>query len=137
VDVVDFGIRGMDLLYALQREYDVVVFVDTAPRGEPPGTLSVIEPDPPPEGGAMVETHGMDPVTVLCMARAMGRMPARALVVACEPGVVPDPASGDVVVGLSGDVRAAVPKAGRLVESLVARLRAHGDRTGKTGGDPR
>ena len=47
VDVVDFGIRGMDLAYALQG-YDAVVFVDAAPRGERPGTLSVVQPDPEP-----------------------------------------------------------------------------------------
>ena len=33
VDVVDFGIRGMDLAYAL-ADYDVVVFLDATPRGE-------------------------------------------------------------------------------------------------------
>ena len=44
VDVVDFGIRGMDLAYAL-RDYDVAIFVDAVPRGGAPGTLYVIEPD--------------------------------------------------------------------------------------------
>ena len=44
VDVVDFGIRGMDLAYAL-ADYDVVVFLDATPRGGAPGTLYVIEPD--------------------------------------------------------------------------------------------
>ena len=44
VDVVDFGIRGMDLAYAL-ADYDVAIFLDATPRGEPPGTLYVIEPD--------------------------------------------------------------------------------------------
>ena len=36
VDVVDFGIRGMDLAYAL-ADYDVVVFLDATPRGERAG----------------------------------------------------------------------------------------------------
>jgi hydrogenase maturation protease len=139
VDVVDFGIRGMDLLFALQREYDAVVFVDAAPRGEPPGTISVIEPDPPVQGEAAMDTHGMDPVTVLRMARDMGGVPGRALVVACEPGVLPDTASGEVLVGLSDAVGAAVPEATRLVESLVATLQTPGDgrQTNKTGGDLR
>ena len=44
VDVVDFGIRGMDLAYAL-ADYDTVVFLDATPRGGVPGTLYVIEAD--------------------------------------------------------------------------------------------
>jgi hypothetical protein len=47
VDVVDFGIRGMDLAYALQRDYTAVIFVDAAPRGHAPGTLTVLDPDLP------------------------------------------------------------------------------------------
>ena len=34
VDVVDFGIRGMDLAYAMQDDYDAVVLLDATPRGE-------------------------------------------------------------------------------------------------------
>ena len=44
VHVEDYGIRGMDLAYAL-HDYDVALFVDATPRGEAPGTLYVIEPD--------------------------------------------------------------------------------------------
>ena len=61
VEVVDFGIRGMDLAFAMQDDYDAVVLLDASPRGEPPGTLYVIEPGPP-DGDAAVETHAMDPV---------------------------------------------------------------------------
>ena len=60
VDVVDFGIRGMDLAYAL-ADYDVVVFLDATPRGGEPGTLYVIEPDL--DGLPLdVDAHAMDPV---------------------------------------------------------------------------
>jgi hydrogenase maturation protease len=45
VSVVDFGIRGIDLTYALLDPYEAVILVDAAPRGGPPGTLYVIEPD--------------------------------------------------------------------------------------------
>ena len=40
VEVVDFGIRGMDLAYALRDGYDAALLLDAVPRGEPPGTLS-------------------------------------------------------------------------------------------------
>ena len=34
VRVVDFGIRGFDLAYALLDGYDVTILVDASPRGE-------------------------------------------------------------------------------------------------------
>jgi hydrogenase maturation protease len=124
VEVADFGIRGMDLAYALQADYDAVVFVDTAPRGEPPGTLSVIEPELD-EGEVAIDTHGMDPVRVLGFARALGHVPPRVLVVACAPVCIgPGEHDEDLVGELSEPVRAAVEAAVPLVSSLVAELAA-------------
>ncbi|MEV0387033.1 hydrogenase maturation protease [Nonomuraea sp. NPDC050643] len=120
VDVVDFGIRGMDLAYALQREYDAAILVDAAPRGEPPGTLTVLDPvlDPEPEdGGAAVETHGMDPVRVLRLAGELGRVPGVVRVVCCEPATV-----DEALFELSAPVRAAVEEAANLVKSLVMEM---------------
>jgi hydrogenase maturation protease len=123
VDVVEFGIRGMDLVYALQRGYDVVIFVDAAPRGEPPGTLTLIDAGTDPAGRTRVEPHGMDPVNVLRLARELGPVPERTLVLCCEPGPPPDGWSDeDLLVELSGPVRAAVDEAVRLVETTVAEL---------------
>jgi hypothetical protein len=61
VDVVDFGIRGMDLAFAIQDGYDAVVLLDATPRGERPGTLYVIEVDHSEHGEPTLDTHGMDP----------------------------------------------------------------------------
>src|SRR5262249_15201119 len=76
VRVVDFGIRGLDLTYALLDGYETVVLVDAAPRGGPPGTLYVLEPEPgePPAGeaGPLFEMHSLDPVKVLRLAAALG-----------------------------------------------------------------
>src|SRR3954468_10332124 len=77
VRVVDFGIRGFDLAYAIMDGPDVTVFVDATPRGEAPGTLSTIEPDlcelnDAGAGGIMADTHGMNPLKVLGMVKAMG-----------------------------------------------------------------
>lgn len=124
--VVDFGIRGLDLAYALLDDREATILVDAVPRGGPPGTIYLIEPDPV-EGGAggpgvpIVEGHGMDPVRVLRMATAMGARPRRVLVVGCEPatlGTEDDPA-----MGLSPAVAAAVDEAIRLIHSLVDRIR--------------
>jgi hydrogenase maturation protease len=123
VEVVDFGIRGMDLAYALQDDYDVVVFVDATPRGEEPGTVYLIEPEIGEDGGVVLDTHGMDPVKVIKLARALGAKPTRTLVVGCEPQLV---VSGedyeDMLMELSEPVRAAVDEAVKLVESLVEEI---------------
>ncbi|WP_245899061.1 hydrogenase maturation protease [Nonomuraea indica] len=133
VDVTDFGIRGMDLVYALQRDYDLAILVDAAPRGEPPGTLTVLEADTPDSAASLgetsVETHGMDPVRVLRLARELGRVPDRVIVVCCEPAtVLTGGADEDVLVDLSEPVRAATGQAVRLVMDMIAESAGPGSR---------
>jgi hydrogenase maturation protease len=123
VEVADFGIRGLDLAYALQDDYEIVIFVDAIPRGEEPGTVYLIEPEIEEDGEVVLDTHGMDPVKVMKLARALGANPTRTFVVGCEPQVV---ASGedydDMLMELSEPVRAAVEEAAKLVESLVEKI---------------
>ena len=119
VRVVDFGIRGMDLVYALLEDHDALIFVDAAPRGEPPGTLDLIEPRIEQDGEVTLATHGMDPVKVIKLARALGARPARTYLVACEPAVLGSEDDEDVLVELSAPVQAAVDEAVKMVESLV------------------
>jgi hydrogenase maturation protease len=126
VKVADFGIRGMDLAYELQEDYDAAVLVDAVPRGQPPGTLYVIEPDLGEQGGGL-DPHGMDPVRVLALARVLGTVPERIVVVGCEPAVVPEPGDETLTMELSAPVRAATGAAVELVESLLADLLAPGD----------
>ena len=45
VRVIDFGIRSYDLAYAIMDDYDATILVDASPRGSPPGTVYLIEPD--------------------------------------------------------------------------------------------
>ncbi len=120
VEVKDFGIRGLDLAYALEEDYGLVVLVDATPRGGEPGTVYLIEPEIGDDGEATLDTHGMDPVKVIKLSRALGAPPARILVVGCEPRVVPGGEDYDeMLMELSGPVRAAVDEAVKLVESLV------------------
>lgn len=124
VRLVDFGIRGMDLVYALLGDYDTVIFVDTAPRGEPPGTLSLIEPHLSEDGAVSLDTHGMDPVKVLSLAHELGAPPRRTYVVACEPAVLLDSAADpDLLVGLSVPVAEAIDPAINMVTTLIDDLR--------------
>jgi hydrogenase maturation protease len=121
VEVADFGIRGLDLAYALAA-YDAVVLVDAVPLGEAPGTLAVIEPDLSDDEDAEIETHGMDPARVLRLARELETLPARALVVGCEPRTVVEPDADEVLVELSAPVRSAVGAAAALVHELLDEL---------------
>jgi hydrogenase maturation protease len=123
VDVVDFGIRGMDLAWAMQDGYDAVVLLDATPRGAAPGTLYLIEPEVEP-GAHAVEAHGMDPVAVLSLVGALGGVPPRTLVVGCEPRTRMDPGEEDFSAGLSEPVRAALEEAVRMVETVLAELAA-------------
>ncbi|HET9965001.1 MAG TPA: hydrogenase maturation protease [Rubrobacter sp.] len=120
LEVVDFGIRGMDLAYALHEDYDLVVFVDATPRDGEPGTVYLIEPEIEEDGAVSLDTHGMDPVRVIRLARALGARPARTVVVGCEPQVIPGGEEyDDMLMELSEPVRGAVEEAAKLVESLV------------------
>lgn len=123
VRVVDFGIRGLDLSYALLEEYDAVIFVDIAPRGHPPGTLSVIVPGEHQQDQAHLDAHGMDPVKVLKLAQDLGAPARPTYIVACEPQIVLDGEnSPDVLVELSPSVAAAIEPAVEMVEKLIDEL---------------
>lgn len=123
VRVIDFGIRGLDLAYALTEGCDAAILVDAAPRGEPPGTLYVIEPDietSQPDVG--FDGHSMNPVSVLRLASTLGELPSRVLVLGCEPSR--QSSEEDADFELSAPVRAALGPAVTMVESLIERLAA-------------
>ena len=132
VQVIDFGIRGMELAYTLLDDgYDILVLVDAIPRGGPAGTLYLIEPDltgVTPELGveasrAGLAAHSMDPVKVLAFATVFGARPTRILLVGCEPTTV---GAGEdyteMQMGLSEPVQAAVGEAVKMIDSLVGQL---------------
>lgn len=121
VEVRDFGIRGMDLAFAMQEGYDAVVLLDATPRGERPGTLFVIEAEDDP-GEALLDTHGLDPVKVLALVRALGGAPPRTFVVGCEPLTRMSAEDPELVVALSEPVRAALDDAVAVVETVLSDL---------------
>jgi hydrogenase maturation protease len=125
--VVDFGIRGLDLAYALQDNYETIILVDAFSHGQIPGTVSVVEPDPDEITAApdsFVEAHSMHPLTVLRMAAAMNGPLNRVLLVGCEPQSL----GGDEgYMGLSKPVEAAVEEAVNATEALIKRLLAGED----------
>ena len=123
VKVVDFGIRGFDLAYALLDRFDVTILVDACPRGGVPGTLYLIEPDLDASAEGTSETaqttadaHSMNPMNVIRMAKSLGGNLKRILLVGCEPLTL-GPEEG--AMGLSAPVAAMVEEAANRIESLV------------------
>ena len=125
VDVVDFGIRGVDLTFRLMDGYDAAILVDTAQRGGSPGSLYVIEPSEPdavePQT-ILSNAHAVHPARALALVKALGGKLSALRLVACEPKSIAED-EPDLTVGLSAEVAAAVMPAVDLVERIVDELR--------------
>ncbi|CAN5422423.1 hypothetical protein BH20ACI1_BH20ACI1_04720 [soil metagenome] len=124
VRVVDFGIRGLDLVYALLDGYDTTIFVDATPRGGTIGTIYVIEPDLQEfdnlnENNTAVDPHGMNPMKVLAMVKSMGGEFKRILLVGCEPEPL---GANEEKMGLSEPVALAVKEAVKIIESQIGKI---------------
>jgi hydrogenase maturation protease len=114
IDVVDFGIRGIDLAYALER-YDAAILVDAVKRGGAPGTLYILEPGGPAEA-VSVQMHSMTPDRVLAWLPP-DAAPRTIRIVGCEPASFGEEGVGHM--GLSPPVLAAVDEAMGVVRSLL------------------
>ena len=76
VRVVDFGIRGLDLTYALLDKPDLTILLDATQHGGEPGTFiqwsrswrAFLSTERP-----RMDAHSMDPVHVLRTVKAHGR----------------------------------------------------------------
>ena len=129
VRVVDFGIRGLDLSYALVDDgFDAAILVDTTRQGDAPGSLYVIEPEMQEDADSrsqldsLISPHDMDAGKVLRTVKAMGGHCERILLVGCEPESFGEDTDEQGRMGLSEPVAAAVDKAVVLIESLVTQL---------------
>lgn len=125
-EVVDFGIKGMDLTYALLDGYETVILVDAVPRGHPPGTLYLVEPEAASDdetANVLIETHSLDPAKVLQLARQLGGKTKRVLLIGCEPSPWTEE---EMSLGLSDAVAAAVDEAVKMVLELIEKFSAVG-----------
>ncbi len=120
VTVADYGIRGLDLAYALLGDWQAVILVDLVPRGGEPGSIYLLQPGDIYEQEAGIDPHSMDPVRVLATARSIGRVNADVYIVGCEPHDFGDALMGRM--GLSESVAAPIPHAVKLVSELAERL---------------
>ena len=125
VKVVEVGIGGIHLVQELMAGYDALIIIDAVERDAPPGSLFVLEPDPgeaarPDQAWAqLTDLHYTVPARVLAMAKALGALPDRVLIVGCQGSAV-----DELQLELSAPVRAAVAEAIDTIELIVEQLHA-------------
>jgi len=122
VRVIDFGIRSYDLAYAMMNGPDVTILIDATPRGQPPGTIYLLEPDKnilDSNSGEVVNAHSMNPVRVLQLIHSLGGQSGRLYLVGCEPAVLE---TEEGAMGLSEKVQAAVAPAIEMIETLIREI---------------
>ena len=112
-EVVETGIGGIALLQELLAGCEGLVLIDAVDRGERPGTVFLIEPEVR-DGEHVADVHLANPERVLTMAKAMGALPERVLIVGCQPAEV-----DELERGLSPAVEGAVEVAAARVEETV------------------
>ncbi|MGI8802839.1 MAG: hydrogenase maturation protease [Solirubrobacteraceae bacterium] len=128
VTVIDFGTGGLNLAYEVMAGYDALILIDITRQGHPPGTLYTIEPDEEEidrqiAAGATLDLHGMNPTAVLRFVKQVsGSLPARVLVIACEPELVVETVD-EMDMVLSETIKEAIPRAAELTLATIDELR--------------
>lgn len=128
VRVADYGIGGIHLAYDLLAGVDLLVLIDSLPRGVEPGTVSLVEVVDDAEAAGTVDSHAMDPATVFASLRGLGGTVPRTVVVGCEPA---DIGEG---IGLSSVVEEAVEPTVDQILQLLAHPALHPPATTTTTG---
>ena len=111
VTVVETGIAGIALVQELQDGYDALVVVDAVDLGRTPGNVMLIDPDVvdvneltwAEKHDLLADMHLATPGRAMMLAKALGVLPPKRLMVGCQP-VDPD----SVGTGMSAPVTAAV-----------------------------
>lgn len=118
VTVANFGIRCVDLAFAIADGYDAVILVDATTRGRAPGSVYLLTPnlDAVEAGQSVCAGHSMNPEAVLSMLEALGGFDGDLFVVGCEPATLH---SINGRIGLSPAVEAALPTAIEMVEEVI------------------
>jgi hydrogenase maturation protease len=127
VDLIETGIGGMSIVQQLMDGYDAMILVDAVDRGTPPGSVFVLEPDVPEPDRLSTEQwrqhfsnlHLAEPSRVLLLARAARVLPARVMLVGCQPDSIEEYAPA-----LTPTVQQAVPVAAALVLELATSMLA-------------
>jgi hydrogenase maturation protease len=115
--IKDFGIRGLDLAYAMMEPWNLVILVDAIFRGQAPGILYVLEPELDNRAPRSTpDAHAMTPEKVLELVRTLGGSVPRTVVLGCEPAQF---GGEEGRIGLSDAVEASLELAAKEVDRLV------------------
>lgn len=127
VTVREFGIGGIHLVQELLTRYDALLIVDAVRQGSAPGTLHLLEPavvdiaDLPDNvrRDFLADVHWADPGRVLILAKALGVLPSRVLILGCQPQDMED-----LSLALTPAVQESLPRAMVAIDEALARLTA-------------
>lgn len=127
VKVAEFGIAGIHLVQELMAGYDALLLIDAVERGSDPGTVHLLEPDvrglddlsSSERRDFLADVHWADPGRALMLAKALGVLPPRVLILGCQPGAL-----DDLSLALSPAVELALPHAVTVIDSALTRLTA-------------
>ena len=122
VTIVEVGIGGISLVQELLDKYDALLVIDAIQRDGPPGKVYVLEaevPDlndlaEPVRRDFLADMHYTTPSRALILAKALGVLPRKVMIVGCQPAVC-----DDLGLGLSEPVASAVDSAVARVSALL------------------
>lgn len=128
VELADIGTGGIHLVHRLLDGYDNLLIVDAARQGGRPGTLYLLEPQvadlqtwaEEERQAYCADMHYTEPSRALILAKALGVLPERTLILGCEPGAV-----DDLAVGLSPPVERAAGAAAVRINQLLEEWGCH------------
>lgn len=128
VRVVETGIAGIALVQELQDGFDALVVVDAVDRDRPAGTLMLIEPEVADVSALpwaqrhdqLADMHLATPERAMLLAKALGVLPERVLLIGCQPEdahAYRQGLSAPVAAAVEGAVAEIIRHVGELVGS--------------------
>lgn len=127
VTVVEVGTGGISLVQELMAPpgYDVLLLLDAAERQGQPGQVYILEAEVPaldsfPEAiqrDFLADMHYAVPSRALILAKALGALPAKTMIIGCQPALV-----DEFAIGLSEPVAVGVDQAVEQINLLIEHL---------------
>jgi hydrogenase maturation protease len=127
VTVIEVGTGGISLVQELMAPpgFDVLLLLDATARNGNPGQVYILEAEVPeledlPEAvrrDFLADMHYAVPSRALTLAKALGVLPPKTMIIGCQPDFV-----DDFAIGLSVPVTAGVEQAIQHVNDIVDQL---------------
>lgn len=112
-EVIETGTGGIALLQELMAGCSGLILIDAVERGAEPGTLFFIEPEIE-DAVHVPDVHLANPARVLSMAKTIGVLPERVVIIGCQPAD-----TEELCQGLSPPVQRALAIAVQRIEETV------------------